>query len=70
MESLESLIAGWSIGWIDLQTPGQVRGGTEKLLVEVVAQSANGLGQHDAGSDGVTEGRQRHPRPAASDPGT
>ena len=56
MESLKGLIAGWSIRWIDLQTPRQVRGGAEKLLVEVVAQPANGLGQHDSRRDRITEG--------------
>ena len=39
-----------------------------KFLVEVVAQTADRLRQHDARGDGVTESRQRNPSAAASNP--
>ncbi|SHW80348.1 Uncharacterised protein [Mycobacteroides abscessus subsp. abscessus] len=53
----------------DLQTPRQIRRPAVQLLVEVVAQPADGLGQDDAGRDGVAERGQRDSVPAAADPG-
>ena len=53
----------------DLQAPRQIRGPAVQLLVEVVAQPADGLGQDDAGRDGVAERGQRDSVSAAADPG-
>ena len=54
----------------DLHTPRDGGLPAVQLLVEVVAQPADGLRQHDARSNGVTEGRQRNPPAAAGNPGT
>ena len=52
----------------DLHSPWNRGLPAVELLVEVVAQSAYCLGQHDARSDGVPEGRQRNAPPPARDP--
>ena len=41
-----------------------------QLLVEIVAQPADGLCQHDAGRDRIAEGGQRDTPSTAGDPGT
>src|SRR5215212_3254605 len=53
---------------VDLQTPGQRRRPAVKLLVEVVADPADRLSQHDAGRDRIAEGRQRDTLSPASNP--
>ena len=55
---------------VDLQAPRQ-RGVTAvQLLIEVVSEPADGLGQDDSGRDRVAEGRQRYAARAATDPGS
>src|ERR1700741_4470556 len=54
----------------DLKTPRQSRRSSVQLLVEIVAQPANGLGQNDSRCDRVTERRQRNALLPASDPRT
>ena len=52
----------------DLQTPRQIGRPAVQLLVEVVAQPADGLGQDHPGCDGIAERGQRNSVPAAADP--
>src|SRR4029077_16848913 len=55
---------------IDLQAPRQRRRPTVELLIEVVAQAADGLRQNDSRRERVTEGRQRNALLAAPYPRT
>ena len=52
----------------DLQTPRDSGLPAVQLLVEIVAEPADRLCQHDARRDGVAEGRQRNPPAPAGDP--
>ena len=61
----------------DVYCPRQIRGPSEKLLVEVVAPAAYGLAEDEAGGGGVGEGewaygtipaKEEHANKAASDP--
>src|SRR4051812_49960429 len=69
------------VGRVDFHGPRQRRGAPEELLVEVVAPAADGLGEREAGRDGVGQrgvrdavsagggvGGQRTPRAAAPHP--
>jgi hypothetical protein len=40
---------------VDLERPGQSRGPTEQLLIEVVADAADGLRDEEGGRGGVEE---------------
>ena len=53
---------------VDLQAPRQGGVPAVQLLVEVVSQPPDGLGQDDPGRDRVPEGRQRYPVCPATDP--
>src|SRR4029078_6562929 len=55
---------------VDLQAPRQRRRPTVELLIEVVGQAADGLGQDDSRRDRVAEGRQRNALLAAPYPRT
>ena len=61
-------IAGGPVGGVDLQSPGQVGGAAEELLVEPVAPPTDGLRQRQPRGERVTEGRKRDPPPPAGDP--
>src|ERR1700758_3335356 len=52
----------------DLQTPRHRGFPAVELLVEIVAEPANGLRQDDSRGDRVAEGRQRNPATPAADP--
>ena len=54
--------------FVDLQAPRHGRRAAVQLLVEVVAEPADGLGQDDARCDRITERRQRDPALPAPDP--
>lgn len=51
------------------QPPWQRGGSTGEFLIEVVAQPADGLGQHDARRDRIGEGREWNSPAAAGNPG-
>jgi hypothetical protein len=53
---------------VDPQRPGQGAGCAVQFLVEVVAEPADGLSEHQTGSDGIGECREPDAGPFASDP--
>src|SRR5699024_1107671 len=53
---------------VEFEPPREISGAAEEFLIEVVVDSADGLGRHDAGSDRVGHGGQRYALPATSDP--
>src|SRR4051812_49780705 len=55
------------VGRVDFHGPRQRRGAPEELLVEVVAPAADGLGQCEAGRDGVGQRGVRDAVPAGGD---
>ena len=57
-------------GWaVDLEAPRQVGGQAEQLLVEPVAEAAEGLGEQQAGRHRVGERSRTGAGEAAADPG-
>src|SRR4051794_20446485 len=52
----------------DLQAPRQRRDSPVQFLIEVVAEPAYRLCQHDSRRDRITEGRQRNAAATARDP--
>ena len=70
MEGGELGVAVRPVGEVDLQAPGQVGGSPEQLLVEVVAEPADHLGQQQAGGQRVRQRPQQHPVPVAVEPGS
>src|SRR3954447_1508861 len=64
MERREVLVAGGPMGRVDPQAPRQRRRGTEQLLVEVVADPPDGLGDEQARRRAVHEGGDVHASPA------
>src|SRR3954469_10178754 len=57
------------VGRVDFHGPRQRRGAPEELLVEVVAPATDGLGQREAGRDGVGQRGVRDAVPASGDVG-
>ena len=55
---------------VDLQTPGQVSRPAEELLVEIVTEPADRLGENDSRRDRVAERRQRYPPQPTRNPRT
>src|SRR5699024_4318260 len=53
---------------VEFEPPREVGSATEEFLVEIVADPADGLGRHDAGSDRVGNSGQRYALPATADP--
>jgi hypothetical protein len=50
-------VAVGTVRLVDLESPGQVGGPPEELLVEVVAYTSDGLGHEQGGCRGVEEAR-------------
>src|SRR5262249_5494570 len=55
--------AGGAVFGCDLEAPGEVGGAAEQLLVEVVADPPDRLGDEEGRGGRVHEGRDRDPRP-------
>lgn len=61
--------SGALVHLVDLEFPGQSRRIAVEFVVEPVSPPAEGLGEDHSRGDGVQEGDQGHPGPAAANPG-